>query len=186
MILSSRAVFLDRDNTLNPDPHGYISRPEDFTLFPITGPALKLLQDAGFRLIILTNQSGIARGLFSFADLELVHDKMRKELAAFGVVLTDIYVCPHHPDFPEARAASACTCRKPLPGMALRALREHRLDPAQCYMIGDKPADIAMAIAARVRAIRVGSGTASGYPDVPVVPDLLAAAHIILGQSTSG
>ncbi|MFT4150189.1 MAG: HAD family hydrolase [Paracoccaceae bacterium] len=140
-------VFLDRDGTINHDVH-YLSRPEDFRLCPNAGEGLRRLQDMGLALIVVTNQSGIARGLFDEAALALVHARMVRDLAAFGVTLTAIYHCPHGPQ-------DGCDCRKPLPGLILRAERDHGRRPA--VMIGDAPRDILAGKAAGHATIRIGA-----------------------------
>jgi len=141
------AIFLDRDRTLNPDP-GYISCPEDFALFPGVGEALKHLQVLGFKLIVITNQSGIGRGFFSEQDLASIHQKMRLLLRAYEVELDGIYYCPHRPE-------EDCVCRKPRPGMIFRAAKEHDVDLSRSWVIGDSDVDQGLATAIGCRFLRV-------------------------------
>ncbi len=135
--LAGVTVFLDRDGTLNPDP-GYISSPDQFELFPGVAAALAKLVRAGARLVVVTNQSGVGRGLFSSTDLEAIHAKLRRLLQDAGVSLEAIYVCPHHPD-------ERCPCRKPETGMIDRAVRELGIDLSRSYLVGDHAKDIELA-----------------------------------------
>ncbi|MCH8544060.1 MAG: D-glycero-beta-D-manno-heptose 1,7-bisphosphate 7-phosphatase [Alcanivorax sp.] len=147
-----KAAFLDRDGVINVD-HGYVHRPEDFTFIDGVFEGCRHLQSLGYRLIVVTNQSGIARGYFTEADFHALCDWMRARFQEQGVTLDGIYFCPHHPDY------MACDCRKPAPGMLLQAIREHGIDPARSLMLGDKAADMAAAAAAGVgRRILVRSG----------------------------
>ena len=129
-----RAILLDRDGTLIEDP-GYLSRPEQLVWKAGTIEALKRFGQAGYRLIIATNQSGIGRGLFTVQDMEAVHRRMGEDLARAGVTLDGIYHCPHTPE-------EGCACRKPGTGLLLQAAREHGLDLSKSWLIGDKCSDI--------------------------------------------
>jgi len=151
--LDEVTVFFDRDGTLNPDP-GYIGRPEDFELHPGVGAALSRLNRAGARLILVTNQSGIARGMFTLADLQAIHDKLRDLLALHGARFDAIYHCPHHPD-------ESCICRKPAIGMAERAIAEFALNRSRMYLVGDQASDIEMAKRLAARSIFVTTGHGS-------------------------
>lgn len=144
-----RAAFLDRDGVLNVD-HGYVGRVEDFQWMPGAIEALRRLQDAGYALVVVTNQSGIARGRYSEADYEVVCAHMHRELGAAGVALAAIEHCPHLPDAPLPAFRRACDCRKPAPGMILRAARALELDLAGSCLFGDKPGDIEAGRAAGV------------------------------------
>ncbi|MBI4042431.1 MAG: HAD family hydrolase [Deltaproteobacteria bacterium] len=139
------AVFLDRDGTLNPDA-GYISRAEDFFLFEETPLALRKLVDAGYPLVVVTNQSGVARRLFSLEELHEIHAAMEKQLAEHGVFLTAIYGCPHHPE-------ENCRCRKPGIGMFERASKEHGIDLRGSFMVGDSLVDVQAGRAAGCQTI---------------------------------
>ncbi len=131
-----RAIFLDRDGTLT-HPYHYPSRPEHLRLYPDIGPELYTLQQMGFSLIVITNQSGIARGYFTVADLERMHDYLSSELAQWDVHIDAIYYCPHHPHGIIPELAIPCDCRKPEPGMLLQAAHDHGLDLAHSWFIGD-------------------------------------------------
>ena len=146
-------VFLDRDGTLNPDP-GYIGTPAAFELLPGVGPALATLMGHGARLVVVTNQSGIARGKFTLGDLAMIHAKMRGLLDAAGACLDGVYFCPHHPD-------EGCRCRKPGTGMVERAAADLPLDLSRAYVIGDQAGDIEMAKRFGGRSVLVTTGTAS-------------------------
>lgn len=145
-----KAVFLDRDGTLNSDKgHYYIFRPEDFVLNKGVVEGLKLLQANGYLLIVITNQGGIAKGKYTPKDVEAVHNKMRDMLRQEGVELTAVYYCPHH------ESVAACECRKPSPYMIQQAISEYNLEAAACYMIGDSERDIAAAKAAGVKGFKI-------------------------------
>lgn len=175
----NRAIFLDRDGTLNPDP-GYIAEPDDFSLFPGVVESLKKLSNAGFILILITNQSGIARGLIKPSQLEAIHEKLKNMLELGGVSLSAIYHCPHHPDFPSVEGVADCDCRKPLPGMILRAIEAFNIDPDQSYMIGDRVSDIKMALNAGVSPIFIGKQLPGGFEHLPGFPTLNDASEWIL------
>ncbi len=175
--MSKRFVLIDRDGTINVEKH-YLSDPDQLELYPGVGAALKRLQDAGFGLAVITNQSGIARGYFDMARLDQIHDRLRALLAAEGVTLDGIYLCPHGPD-------DDCTCRKPLPGMVEQAVAEHGFNPAQGYMIGDKEVDVELgrAVGTTTFLVRTGHGgktEAKGTRADHVVDDLPAAVEVIL------
>ena len=144
-----RALFLDRDGVINID-HGYVLRPEDFKLVPGVVDLLRTAQAHNFSLIVVTNQSGLARGLFDESQYLRLENHMREILADEGVTLADIYYCPHHPGGSVARFASVCSCRKPAPGLILQAAREHTVDLDASILIGDKSSDIEAAKAAGV------------------------------------
>ena len=129
----NRAVFLDRDGTINVDVH-YLGDPAKFKIYPGVAQGVKRLQDAGFLIIVITNQSGIARGYYGLGTLGAIHRQMREELGATGVKVNGIYFCPHHPD-------DGCQCRKPGTGMLEQAIAEYDIDAARSYMLGDKPKD---------------------------------------------
>jgi heptosyltransferase-2 len=152
-LLSGYTIFLDRDGTLNPDP-GYIKSPDQFELFPGVSEALARLKQAGARLIVVTNQSGIARGLLSRKDLDAVHMKLKRLLDGAGVTLDAIYFCPHHPD-------DGCECRKPNRGMIDQAVRERGVNLDRSYLIGDHLRDIELAKRVGARSILVTTGVVS-------------------------
>jgi len=174
------AIFLDRDGTLIEERH-YLAAPSQVALLPHVAEALARFAQAGYALVIVTNQSGIGRGYFTEAQLSDVHRHLVSLLAASGVRLDGIYHCPHAP-------GQACDCRKPLPGLIDRAAAELGLDVARSFVIGDKPADVSLAVrvGARPVLVRTGYGAESEHdPAVReiaphVADDLAAAADFIL------
>lgn len=158
------AVFLDRDGTLI-EERGYLDRMELLSLFPWTADALRLLKRAGYTLVVITNQSAIARGIIDETFLEGVHRELSARLARGGATIDRYYHCPHLADAPLAQYRQGCRCRKPGPGMIEQACREMDLDPARSYMIGDRWLDVACGVAAGTRAIRVLTGHGSREPE---------------------
>ncbi|MFM5465556.1 D-glycero-beta-D-manno-heptose 1,7-bisphosphate 7-phosphatase [Aeromonas simiae] len=142
--MAKSAIFLDRDGVINEDT-GYVSQVDDFHFLPGTIEALQLLKKKGYLLVVVTNQSGIARGYFSEADFMNLTEWMDWSLADRDVDLDGIYFCPHHPEH-----GPACDCRKPEPGMLLAATKELDIDLPSSYMVGDKTADIQAGIKAGV------------------------------------
>ena len=181
-----KAVFLDRDGTINVEVQ-YLSQVKDFQLIPGVPWALKRLKDAGFLLVVVTNQSGIGRGLYDEAALETVHSHMHADLANFGAPIDACYFCPHHPEHATGVYRRECGCRKPLPGMLLQAARDLDIDLAASFMIGDKVADVEAGLAAGCTSLLVLTGYGSAQQDalpagVQAYPDLPAAAEAILGR----
>ncbi len=148
------AVFLDRDGTLNEDP-GYINDPEKVALFPHTGDALALLKKYGFLLIVISNQSGIARGLMTSKDVEAVNEKINNLLSEKKVKIDAFYFCPAHPDY---SSEIDCECRKPSPKMLIEATKEFNVDLENSYFIGDTIADIQCGKNAGIKTILVRTG----------------------------
>jgi D-glycero-D-manno-heptose 1,7-bisphosphate phosphatase len=144
-----RAAFLDRDGVLNEDS-GYVCRPEDFRWLPGTFEALAALQAAGHALVVVTNQSGIGRGLYDEAQYQALTRWMREDLRTHGLELAGVYHCPHHPDASVSAYRRACDCRKPAPGMILRAAGDLGLDLAASCLFGDRASDVAAGRAAGV------------------------------------
>lgn len=144
-LLDGVTVFLDRDGTLNFDP-GYLKVAADLKLLAGVGPALARLKDAGARLVVVTNQSGVGRGIFTLKDLEAIHARLEGLLEQEEVSLDAIYFCPHHPD-------DGCHCRKPNVGMVERAVSELQLDLRRSYLIGDHAGDIQLAKRVGAKAI---------------------------------
>jgi len=144
-----RAAFLDRDGVINVD-HGYVCRREDFVFVRGALAACAALHDLGLALVIVSNQSGIGRGLYSEADYQRLTAWMAGEFAAAGAPLAGAYHCPHHPQATLAAYRRACECRKPAPGMLLAAARELSLDLGRSVLFGDKDSDIEAALAAGV------------------------------------
>ncbi|MFJ1868783.1 D-glycero-alpha-D-manno-heptose-1,7-bisphosphate 7-phosphatase [Streptomyces sp. NPDC088097] len=149
------AVFLDRDGTLT-EPRHYPSHPDELFLRPGIGVPLRALADRGLALVVVTNQSGVARGLFDLVTLEAMHHRLRALLDRRGVRLDGIYACPHHPEAPLSRYRTVCTCRKPAPGMLHRAAHDLGLDLTRSWMVGDSPCDIGAGLRAGTRTAFVG------------------------------
>lgn len=146
---SSRALFLDRDGVINVD-HGYIGSVDRFDIIPGVVEALGRALDYGFRLVVVTNQSGVARGYFSAAEYDLVECHMVAQFAAEGIRFAGIYHCPHHIDGAVVSLAVACNCRKPAPGLILQACADLAIDPSRSIMVGDRPSDLEAGQAAGV------------------------------------
>ena len=176
--MTNRAVFLDRDGTMAEDVN-YCARPEDFELFPNTARAIKLLRESGFKVIVVTNQSGIARGYFTEETLAQIHEKMKEELAKEGAWVDGVYYCPHHPD-------DNCDCRKPKPKLVLQAAKEHDIDLKHSFVVGDLEMDIGLGKAAGCRTILISPNPGNDdrkqmAPDYTTV-DLYHAARWIASQ----
>ena len=179
---SSRAIFMDRDGTVSEEV-GYIYHSGLYKPFPWTGEAVRRINESGMKAILVTNQSGIGRGYFQESMLHEVHDILRRELARFDAHFDAIYFCPHRPD-------DGCECRKPKPGMLLRAAQELDIDLSGSFMIGDRYVDVTAAQAAGVRSVLVCSGDGqmefkkhSGLPcpqPRAIAQNLLHAVDVIL------
>lgn len=155
-MMKNRAVFLDRDGTINADK-GYIYRIEDFVFLPGVLEGLTLLQRAGYLLIILSNQSGIARGYYTEEDYQKLTAWMLAELQKNGITIAGSCYCPHHPQGVVERYRKVCDCRKPQTGMFEAAVREHDLDISTCYAIGDRLRDCAICKAGGCRGFLIGN-----------------------------
>ena len=136
-------VFLDRD--------GVMWRREDFVWIPGAPAAIRLFNERGRPVVVVTNQSGVARGYYSEQDVESLHRWMNAELNRQGARIDAFYFCPHHPDGAIPEYTRVCDCRKPQPGMLLQAMEDWRADPAKSFLIGDKESDVAAAAAAGIR-----------------------------------
>ncbi len=184
------AVFLDRDGTLIEDIH-FPRRVEDVHVLAGVPEALRLLREAGYRLIVLTNQSGIARGYLTEKILHAMHEHLQDRLRENGAELDAFYYCPHHPTEGSPPYRTSCSCRKPAPGMLERAQAEHDLDLSRSYVIGDTLRDLEVAGdtgCCRI-LVRTGKGAESERQVAKdpqavdrICDDLLAAAHHILEQ----
>jgi len=159
-----RAVFLDRDGTINVEKD-YLHRTEEFRFIPGAPEAISLLNRAGFLVIVVTNQSGIARGYFDEAAVERLHRFMDGELDRQGARVDAYYICPHHPHHGVGEYRRECGCRKPLPGMLLQAADDFGIDLAASFIIGDKIADAEAGLAAGCRPILVMTGYGEGGDD---------------------
>ncbi|MBG6233449.1 D,D-heptose 1,7-bisphosphate phosphatase [Pedobacter sp. CAN_A7] len=182
-----KAIFLDKDGTLIPD-RPYNVDPDKISLSANTIDGLIALQEEGFMLLIISNQSGIARGFFDHDDLLHVEHKIRSLLQAKGLSLAGFYYCPHHPESEIAEYRQDCSCRKPKPGLLLEAGLDHQIDLSQSWMIGDILHDIEAGHRAGCRAILINNGNetvwemnAARIPDA-LVDNIDAAAKYILNK----
>jgi D-glycero-D-manno-heptose 1,7-bisphosphate phosphatase len=182
-VSGAAAVFLDRDGTLV-EEHPYLHEPELVALMPGAAAALSRLARAGFALVLVTNQAGVARGLYGEDAVERVHRRVRELLAEqAGVTLDGVYYCPHHAEGVVAAYARACGCRKPAPGMLRAAARDLGLDLAASYLVGNDPVDVGAARAAGATPLFVITGQAAAWPPpagVPAFPSLAAATDAVL------
>ena len=147
------AAFLDRDGVLNVD-HGYTFKVEDFELMPSAAAAVRLFNAAGYTVIVVTNQGGVARGYYSEDAVKAFNAHMREVLLAQGARIDAVYYCPHHPDGTVKELAIRCDCRKPAPGMLEQAARDWPIDRARSILIGDKDDDVTAAKAFGIRGIK--------------------------------
>ncbi|AXI99526.1 D-alpha,beta-D-heptose 1,7-bisphosphate phosphatase [Cyclonatronum proteinivorum] len=150
------ACFLDRDGTLNVD-HDFVHRPDEWDWIPGVPDALLRLQRAGYKLIVVTNQSGIARGRFSMEDVEALHAYAARQLAESGVHISGWYIAPWHPDFHNGKDPALLAERKPGTGLFERAALEHQLDLSRSFMVGDKASDLKPALKLGIRPFLVRS-----------------------------
>jgi len=173
----NKAVFLDRDGTLNID-YGYVHKIDDFHFIEGSIEALKKLKEMGYLLVLVTNQSGIARGYFSEQEFLQLTEWMDWSLADRGVDLDGIYYCPHHSEAKLAEFKQDCDCRKPKSGMLLQAIEELNIDPARSIMIGDKIEDLLAGQGAKIGTnilVRTGKEvTAKGEDEADYVLDSIA------------
>ncbi len=154
-------VFLDRDGTLNEEVH-YLHRPEDLRILPGVPRALRMLKDAGFRIVVVTNQAGVARGYYTCQDVERLHQYFNEQLAREGGEADAFYYCPHHPEHGIGIYKQVCHCRKPDVGMFEMAEERFAIDKAHSYMIGDKRLDVEAGRRYGVTSILVGTGYGAG------------------------
>ncbi len=183
-----RAVFLDKDGTLV-DDIPYNVDPARVSLARGALDGLRVLADAGYRIIVVSNQSGVARGLFEEAALRAVEARLADLVSPAGISFAGFYWCPHHPGGAVARYATACDCRKPAPGLLRRAARDLDLDLRTSWMVGDILNDIEAGHRAGCRAVLVDNGGETEWVMSPertpdfIVHDLEEAAAIITGES---
>ena len=183
------AVFVDRDGTLI-EEIGYLDRPERVRLFPWSIDAIRALNRAGLRVVMTSNQSGVARGFFTTAVVDDVHRHLAGLLGAGGAVIDAYYYCPHHPDGKVPEFARVCECRKPAPGLVERAARELGVDPRRSFSVGDRWLDVALAraVGARGVLVRTGYGAAeelrppAGLTADAIVNNLVEAVSWILTE----
>ena len=182
-----RAVFLDRDGTINVEKD-YLHHIADFEFLPGVPEAIRRLRNAGYLVIVVTNQSGVARGYYDERAVTALHGHIQQLLAAYDTHIDAFYHCPHHPTEGAGRYRVDCDCRKGAPGMLLQAAREHHINLGASFMVGDKFADIEAGAAAGCRSILVMTGygcknapkVAARFPLTKVCKDLAAAVAYIL------
>ena len=179
--MKSPAVFLDRDGTLNEDT-GYVRSPSDVRLLEHAGEAVRMLNEAGFKVVLVTNQSGVARGLMGIEDVEAVNARLKELLGEAKAHLDGVYYCPHLPDGTVAEYTMQCNCRKPKPGLLLRAAQEMDLDLEQSFMVGDSPRDMQAGQAVGARTILIDRG-ATKNSQLDMVRTVLEAAQRIIEVS---
>jgi len=162
-----KAVFLDRDDTIAKDVP-YCSRVEDFEILPSVPEGIRLLNEHGFIVVVITNQSGIARGYFTEQTLSQIHEKLHRELGRWNAHVDAIYHCPHHPD-------DGCECRKPKPTLLLQAAKDMGIDLHLSYMVGDDVKDIDSGRSAGCKTVLVTTGPDRGSLEgQEVSPDYVA------------
>ena len=184
-----RAVFLDRDGTIIEEV-GYLDRPERVELFPWTIDAVRVLNRAGVAVVLVSNQSGVARGFFTEDIVDAVHQRMADLLAEGGARIDAYYYCPHHPDGKVPPFAQKCDCRKPGRGLVDRAEQEFGIEPARSFVVGDRWLDVALgrAVGAQSVLVRTGYGASqerkrpADLAADAVVDNLIAASSWILGR----
>ncbi len=172
------AVFLDRDGTLNEEVR-YLDRSDNLQLLPGAVQAVRLLNERGWRVVVVTNQSGVARGYFTENDLSVIHERLKRDLAQGGAYLDGIRYCPHHPD-------AGCLCRKPGVALFLDAAQQLDIDLAASYLVGDKLTDLlpARRLGARTVLVLTGYGDAelSAARTAGFEPDYVAAGLLEAAQ----
>jgi D-glycero-D-manno-heptose 1,7-bisphosphate phosphatase len=177
------AVFMDRDGTINEEV-SYLSRMEQLRLYPQSGEAIRLINAAGMKAVVVTNQSGIARGYFTEDFVRSVHERINEMLRAEGAHIDGFYVCPHHPVYGNGIYKQDCECRKPKPGLLLQAAAEMNIDLSRSYMVGDMLKDIEAGKKAGASGIlvRTGYGPNIIRTDMPayIAEDILEAVQWIM------
>lgn len=184
LLVFARAVFLDRDGVINESRRDYVKRWEEFRFLPGVLPSLRTLASSPFRVVIVTNQSAVGRGLMSHDVLEDIHRRMLERIVSAGGRVDAIYCCPHRP-------SDGCSCRKPRPGLFQQAATDLQIDLGRSYCIGDKPSDLQAGFRAGCQGILVlsGEGALSSIDRLggcPVVRDLEAAVDLILAREAAG
>jgi D-glycero-D-manno-heptose 1,7-bisphosphate phosphatase len=184
-----RAVFLDRDGTIIEEV-GYLDRPERVELYPWTIDAVRVLNRAGLAVVLVSNQSGVARGFFTEDVVDAVHQRMADLLAEGGARIDAYYYCPHHPDGKLPQYAQKCDCRKPGRALVDRAVHELGIDPARSFVVGDRWLDVALGRVVGAQSVLVRTGYGASQEDNrpadlaadAVVDNLIAASSWILGR----
>jgi len=157
----NRAVFLDRDGTINED-YGYLKHHHQVKLIPGAAEAIKKLNAAGFKVIVISNQAGVARGLATEDSVKSVNMTVGKQVLSAGGIIDAFYYCPHHPEHGAHPYKTACDCRKPETGMILKAQMKYNLDLSRSFMVGDKATDIELGKKAGLRSVFVLTGKGVG------------------------
>ncbi|MGQ9898166.1 MAG: D-glycero-alpha-D-manno-heptose-1,7-bisphosphate 7-phosphatase [Acidobacteriota bacterium] len=188
-----RAIFFDRDGTLNEEV-GYINHLSQLRLLPVAAAAVRAVNAAGWRAIVVTNQAGVARGYFPGWMIDAVHAELQRQLAVGGARLDAIYVCPHHPTVGESPYRQDCNCRKPKPGLLYQAARDFDLDLTKCVVIGDRYSDVQVAHRVGACGVLVLTGYGRGeyeyqreqWPRQPnyIAADVLEAVNLVLQART--
>jgi len=160
-MLHNKAIFLDRDGTIN-EEMGYINHVERFKVFDFVPESIRIFKKLGFKIIVVTNQSGIARGYFSESLLNEIHNKLLAQMDNKHASIDDIFYCPHHPTEGRLPYRMDCECRKPKPGMILKAAEKWQLDLTQSFMISDRYKDILFAEKLKIRTALVLTGYGLG------------------------
>ena len=178
----NKAFFIDRDGVIVVETD-YLGDPNHVEIIPGAVEAIKAIKTAGYLAIVVSNQSGVARGYYSESDVDLVNQRIAEILAEQGANIDAFYHCPHHPKF-----SGECSCRKPEPGMLLTAAKDHRIDPAKSYMIGDKISDVNAGQNAGCAAsvlIKTGHGideVTEDLVEITVADDFAAAVKLLLKE----
>ena len=153
----SKACFLDRDGVLVEEVN-YLGSPEQVNIFPESIRALQLLKDNNYKVIVVTNQAGVARGFFTEDSISEVHKEIDRQLTKYKLNIDHYYYCPHHPDGTVKKYAIDCNCRKPMPGMILQAVKDYDIDISKSFLVGDKVSDLMAAENSGCSAILVETG----------------------------
>jgi D-glycero-D-manno-heptose 1,7-bisphosphate phosphatase len=173
--LKKRAVFLDRDGTINEEV-GHLGKIEKMIIYPDSSAAIRMLNEAGFKVVLITNQAGVARGYFDEDTVKKVNEHLMTELALDGAKIDAAYFCPHHPEFGNDDYRKNCDCRKPEPGMLIRAANDLNIDLSASFMVGDTAKDIVAGKKAGCRTVLVLTG--HGEQESKKIPDDYAPALI--------
>jgi D,D-heptose 1,7-bisphosphate phosphatase len=186
-----RAVFLDRDGVLNKDPPHFAHRLDQLELIPRSGTAVKILNEYGYLVIIISNQSGVARGYYTEKEVSIFNNTLLLKIKEYGGEVDAIYYCPHHPDAKIEKYRLICNCRKPEPGMLLQAAEEYNIDLQKSYVVGDKWSDIEAGKNAGCQTILVLTGHGADESlkmkddNYPSAADLYEAVNkYIIGKKT--
>lgn len=188
-----KAIFLDRDGTINVEKH-YLYKIEDFEFLPGVLEGLRMFQDAGYLLLILTNQSGIARGYYTEEDLLVLNRWMLGILESAGIYIEKLYYCPHLPDAKIEKYRKICNCRKPSIGMYEQAIREFEIDLGKSFAIGDKTRDLSICETTKCSGFLIGNNESDDtirmvrqgkMPNLKYADSLLDSAREIVGGAES-